>query len=398
MKKIAVLLHGSIQSDYRVVKTVITLAKYYEIDLFFHGQIKDANLHFEGLKNVRSFALNKKAGLWSKILSHSLFCYAHSYMSDEVLNSREKYDFVWANDLPTLLPAVKASKTLHSKVIYDSHEIYVETINQFFLKQQNPIKNTIFIALTKLMRYHGKYMEKKLLRSTSLMFTVNESLKAYFEKTYNYNNIEVLMNLPNQTDVSKKNIFDFKTHFSWPLNSVVVIYQGALNAGRGLNLMIDAFKYLPHNYRLVILGKGTLKNQLIEKVSKNELERRVCFLDAVPLSILIKYTQGADIGLNLLEDFNLSKKLASPNKLFEYIHAGIPVVASDTIENKKVFEKFNIGLLCENTPQNIALRIQETQHSKNQYTQDLTAAKTCYSWENQEANFLKAIANLCPDE
>ena len=64
--------------------------------------------------------------------------------------------------------------------------------------------------------------------------------------------------------------------------------------------------------------------------------------------MLLEHTRGADIGINLLEDFNISKKLASPNKLFEYIHAKTPVLCSNTIENSRVVTNYDIGILTEN--------------------------------------------------
>lgn len=394
MPKIAVLLHGSIKSDYRVIKTIRSLAKESEVHLYFCGNTEDVQNHFDGFTNIQCFPLKKPKILKQKILAHSYFCYEYNFMIAEVVKSNTPYDIIWANDLPTLNAGAKLAKRLNAKLVYDSHEIFVETLNQFFLKGSNPIKNFIFDRLIKFMRKHGKKTEAQLLKHTDLMFTVNESLKHYFQENYSFHNIEVLMNLPYTQESNLVKAFNFHDFFGWDKDAIIVLYQGALNSGRGLELLIDTSSYLPKVFKIVILGSGVLKQKLKERVKRKDLENRIGFIEAVPLEALSSYTRNADVGINLLEAFNLSKKLASPNKLFEYIHAEIPVVASNTIENAKVFEKFNIGLLCENTPADVAKKIQDIVNTKDTFTKDLSAAKAHYSWGNQERDFLSAISEL----
>ena len=99
---------------------------------------------------------------------------------------------------------------------------------------------------------------------------------------------------------------------------------------------------------MIIIGNGPIKENLIQKTIKLQISKKVKFLNKVPINELHSYSAAADIGINLLENYNLSKKLASPNKLFEYIHAEIPVLCSDTIENKKILSKYKIGELTNN--------------------------------------------------
>lgn len=391
MKKIAILLHSNIKSDYRVIKTMRTLAKEYEVFLFFHGKAEDVLNHFYEYDNIRCIAIEERAGLIQKALKHTFFCYEYTYIVNEVFRTKENFDLVWANDLPMLYPARVIAKKLNAKLIYDSHEIYNETINQFFIKGNNAIKNLAFEILIKIMKWHGEKMELTLLKKTDIMFTVNESLKNYFKQKYKFEKIEVLMNLPYAYKGEKLEAFNFRKHFSWPNHSIILIYQGVLNFGRGLELMIDSFKFLDDKFRLVILGNGILKDILKKKVQQLKLESNIGFHDAVPLAELPKYTSSANIGLNLLEDFNLSKKLASPNKLFEYIHAGIPVVASRTIENERVFEHYKIGELCENTPIDIADKIKAVYQTLDSFKYSLLSAKQNFSWEHQEVKLLTIL-------
>lgn len=394
MESIAILLHGSIKSDYRVIKTIRTLSSKFEIVLYFLGNQEDVLAHFDDFQNIECYAIQPKNGIKQKILKHSLICYEFDYFVTEILRSGKKFDFIWANDLPMLHPSLLIAKKQNAKLIYDSHEIFVETLNQFFIKGQNVIKNQIFTFLIKLMRWHGRRLEAKMLKSTDLMFTVNESLKSYFIDKYQYKNIEVMMNLPYKSKDVSQNKFDFIAHFNWPSDSFVVLYQGALNSGRGLELMIDAFQHLDPPYRLVIMGDGILAKSLKAQTKSLGIENRVGFYNAVPLSELPFYTRGANIGLNLLETFNLSKQLASPNKLFEYIHAGIPVVASNTIENQKVFDLYEIGETCINNPNDVAEKIKLTHSRISNYSPSLEKAKLHFNWESQESRIIDVIERL----
>lgn len=396
MLKIAILLHGSIKSDYRVIKTMRSLAKKHEIHLFFCGIDADVLNHFEGFQNIKCFAIKQPKGWKQKFLAHTFFCYEYNFMIKEVLKNIEDYDVIWANDLPTLYPAAQLAKQQNAKLIYDSHEIFVETLNQFFIKGSNPLKNLIFDRLIKIMRRHGKKIEAQFLNTKNtpcvdLMFTVNESLKNYFQENYQFQNIQVLMNLPCTQKFQDQGVFNFRQFFGWSNNSVVVLYQGALNRGRGLELLIDAAVLLPENYKIVILGDGLLRKELLAKTNKLNLDNSIGFMPAVPLESLPNHTKGADIGINLLETYNLSKQLASPNKLFEYIHAEIPVVASDSLENRKVFDCFEIGALCKNSPDDVSDKIQLVIKSNLSFKNNLARAKQTFSWEKQEGHFLQKI-------
>jgi glycosyltransferase involved in cell wall biosynthesis len=143
-------------------------------------------------------------------------------------------------------------------------------------------------------------------------------------------------------------------------------------------------KLLPTEFKLVVVGNGSLGKELNDWTIRNRLTERIEFIDTVPLNELSAYTSGADLGINLLETFNLSKEYASPNKLFEYIHAVIPVVASDTIENQRVFSSFPIGKLTKNHPREIAAAIiHVANEERSSFTDALAQAKSHYHWENQ---------------
>jgi glycosyltransferase involved in cell wall biosynthesis len=386
--RLAILLHGDIKNDYRVLKTIKTLSREHKVDLFYIGN--PSLLKELQSKNIKTFPLSSKNSITTKVLRHSFFCYEFNFFINYVKNQSIKYDYIWANDLPTLYPAYIISKRLRAKLIFDSHEIYTETINQFFPRDKKGLKGFITKMLIKSMRWHGRQVEKKIFPKIDEFITVNESLLNYFKKRYAIKNSTIIMNLPNLNDYNSANKkVDFRNKFNWQENSLILIYQGALNEGRGLNLIIQTIKNLDDRFKLIILGNGTLKDDLVQLSQDLDLSDRIKFFDAVNLKELPSHTKGADIGINLLEPFNLSKKLASPNKLFEYIHTGIPIVASDTIENRKVIEKFSIGMCCYNNIDEISKAVLDV--SEKDYKTNLNVAKEKFSWELQESKLLRII-------
>ena len=389
MIKIAVLLNGGIAGDSRVIKTIKTFSNTGSnlVDLYYINPTNKDSQLFN--KKVRLFPYNYIETFKQKFIKHTFFYNEYMFFVREVLNNRERYDYIYANDLPCLRPAIKLKKKIGSKVIYDSHEIYIETINQFFPKTKG-VKKIVFYFLIWFMRFVGLMMEKKLLKKVDSFVTVGESLKNYFNKKYNVKNINVVLNVPFKSN----NILPVNLHEKLGLDPTdfLVIYQGMLNLGRGLYFMIETLKYTNPNVKLIVLGYGTLKKSLAEFTKINNLNDRVLFHDKVDADILLNYTAGANCGICLLEPLNLSCENAAPNKLFEYINAGIPVIASNTPECKRLLSVYSVGVLVNNNPIEIADAINNL--SKNDltiYKENCALAAKKYNWENQELVLLNLI-------
>ena len=383
MKNICVLLNGAVKNDGRVIKTIRTLSQKFLIDLYYvNGTSEDESIFKE---NVHLYSVNKKDTALTKILRCSFFYLEFVFLYKEAIKQQKKYEFIIANDLPTLYPAVKLKKKTGGKLIYDSHEIYLETLNQFFPSKCNPIKQLIFGWSIGSMRFMGYRIEKKLLKHVDEFITVNNSLADYFSKKYKFPNIHIMMNCPVKMNNPYKPLVDFKKLYIWDHSDIVFLYQGVLNKGRGLELLIAAFNNIPNNIKLVIIGDGFLKQDLVDWVLNYNLTGQIKFFDTVPNDKLLNYTVAADFGINLLEDYNLSKKYASPNKLFEYMHAGIPVLCSKTLENFIVFEKYEIGILTRNTPEDIVENMMKLANSDRieYYRQNCYQGSHEYNWQVQ---------------
>jgi len=392
MKSICMLLNGKVRSDSRVIKTIKSLSSVCKVDLFYiNGGSEDKDI-FNA--NVRVFSFNKVDSLKSKIQKHSYFFNEYLFFIDFVLSKNCKYDFIFANDLPTLKPAAILKSKIGGKLIYDSHEIYIETINQFFPKESSGIKKYVFKFLISFMRRNGEKAERKLLKDVDYFITVCESLKSYFEKKYAFKGIKVVMNCPYKLpEIKEHEIVDLKEIFGFQKDSFLLLFQGNLGPGKDIDMIIEAIQYVDGDIRLGILGDGTLKPFLIKLVEKLKLEDKVKFMDRVPSLELYKYTASADGGITLKDNgINLNKKLGIATKFFEYIHAGIPLVSTRSVEIEIVHSKYDICILVDRNMDEIVRGINHLKfvNKKEQFEKTRRAAAE-YNWQNQELSLLEIV-------
>lgn len=388
MKKICVLLNGTIASDSRVIREIKTFSQVADVDLFYvDGKESDQEI-FES--NVRLFRCRKPNDFCSKLIRHTCFYNEFMFFVDEVLKQNVKYDYVWANDLPDLKPALKLKKILGTKVIYDSHEIFIGTLNQFFPAKAKWYKSFMYKTALFVMTKLGDRAERRMVTYIDEFVTTSISFKQYFQEKYNIERIKIVMNCPCiQTSIDS---FDFRKEYNLPSNSFIIIFQGRLNAGRALVEMVESMSYVNDKAHLFILGDGTLKKDLQRRTQELSLCEKIHFIDEVPSADLLKYTRGADAGINLQASINISKHLASANKLFEYTHSGIPTIGSDVPENRYIIQKYNIGVLVQNTPKEIAGAITKlAQTDLSMYKLNCKKAAEDYCWQNQEKVILEIL-------
>jgi glycosyltransferase involved in cell wall biosynthesis len=386
------LLNGKVRSDSRVIKTIKSLSSVCKVDLYYINGNSDDKDIFNS--NVRVFSYNKIDSLKSKIQKHSYFYNEYLFFVDFVISKNYKYDFIFSNDLPTLKPATILKSKIGGKLIYDSHEIYIETINQFFPKKSSGIKKILFNFLINFMRKRGEAIERKLLKEVDYFITVCESLKTYFEGKYGFKGIKVVMNCPNKLPpISPNEIIDLKEKFGFQKQDFLLLFQGNLGPGKDVDMIIEAMQYVDSDIRLGILGGGTLKTQLVNQVKELKLSEKVRFLDRVPSTDLYKYTKSADAGITLKDNgINLNKKLGIATKFFEYIHAGIPLVSTRSIEIEIIANNYDICILVDRNINEIVNGINQLKLVNREEQAEKTAkASEVYNWQNQEVALLEIV-------
>ncbi len=249
-------------------------------------------------------------------------------------------DILHANDLDTL-PANYLSSRIRSKqLVYDSHEYFTEVPEL----TGRPVVKKIW-----------ERIEKLIFPKLCNIITVNRSIALAYKKKYG-KDIRVIRNLPERWSI---NSTVSPTFYGLPENKRLIILQGAgINRDRGAEEAVEAMRYID-NAVLVIAGKGDVIPELKAKVRESSsIQEKVFFIPPMPYKELMQLTGICDLGLSLDKDSNLNYRYSLPNKIFDYVMAGIPVLVSDLPELRRIVEKYEIGLIAKDySPKGIALSI-----------------------------------------
>ena len=155
----------------------------------------------------------------------------------------------------------------------------------------------------------------------------------------------------------------------FPEEKKVLLLQGSgINMDRGAEELIGSMKFLPEKFLLVLIGGGEAWKDLKKLPPEYGIENKVRFIEKLPPEELKKYTRGAYLGFSLDKPTNPNYRLSLPNKLFDYIHAGLPVIASEIKEVKKIVDHYQVGaIISEVTPEAIAKTILMIENDQDQY-------------------------------
>jgi glycosyltransferase involved in cell wall biosynthesis len=391
--RFCVLLDGAVTHDGRVIRIVNTLAEHGEVDVFaVAGAADDASLFGP---RVRIFNSTKRMTFGRKIIRHTAFHREYSFLAEVASATGRRYDVVYANDLPTLRPASILKRRSGARLVYDSHEIYLETLNQFFPERATLTRRVAYAASQAIMRTLGRQAERSPLAHVDAFVTVNHSLARYFEARYSFHGIRVVMNAPPYEDPPPPPSVDFRLQYGWNAADRIFVYQGTLNRGRGFQVLMPALQRADPRAKLVLLGDGHLRAELVGEVRARGLEDRVKFAGMVPARELAGRTRAADFGVDLL-DLNLSKRLASSNKFFEYLHAGVPSLCTDAVEHRAVFAKYRVGVLVGDGVAEVARGIDELMFSNEvpAMREACRAAAREYNWQAQVRVLDEVIRSL----
>ena len=279
-----------------------------------------------------------------------------------------KKDVLLANDLDTLLPNFLISRLQNKKLVYDSHELFTEVPELI----NRPKVQKVWLKI-----------ENAIIPKLTNCYTVCQSIADYYNDKYN-TRFKVVKNLPIKSEFSEKKTVKNEDK--------KIIYQGALNLGRGIELMIQSMQYLD-NTQFIIVGDGDISNKLKQQVEELKLQNKVQFLGRKSPEELKKITLQATIGISFEEDLGLNYRYALPNKTFDYIHAEIPILVSDLPEMKRIIIDYSVGeILTEREPKLIAQQIQKI--FKNDYQEALIKAKNELNWSTEKEKIKTIFQSL----
>ncbi len=362
-KKIIISVTNDLTTDQRVAKICNTL-----LEIGF-----DVTLIGRKLQNSqpinRSYT-TKRFNLW---FNKGPLFYANYNLKLFLFLMFNKADMYWSNDLDTILANHIAAKWKKKKLIFDSHEYFTEVPE--------------LINRPKVQKF-WKRIERKILPQLNNVITVSQSIADLYKKEYDID-VKVVRNIPskNQTKTTVKNIT--------AEGKKTIIYQGAINVNRGIEYMVETMAYLD-NCVLYLFGDGDIFSKVETLIKQKNLEEKVIMMGSVPQEQLYSYTIQADLGLSLEEDKGLNYRFALPNKLFNYIHANVPVLVSNLPEMENLVTQHQVGEIISNhKPKEIAKKIISMLESGNYQTwkNNCEKAQEFLNWETEK----KVIQDLFND-
>jgi len=291
---------------------------------------------------------------------------------------RTPADVYHAHDLNTLAAGVAAARKHHARLVYDAHELYPE-----------------LSGLGPRERARWGRLERRLIRTPDVVVVPSDSRADEFARRYSIERPVVVMNVPRSGPVPDPAASPIAA-LRQP-GDVALVYAGGYTPGRGLDRLIRATATVAACH-LFLAGWGAMERELRALVERDGLSPRVTFLPPVAHDEVVPLVAGADIGMAPYLPVGLNNVLAAPNKLFEYLHAGIAVAGSDLPDIRRVITEHRVGALFDAEYEaSIAEALRslvadpgELQAMKRR-ARDASAA---YTWEAQERVLLGTYERL----
>jgi glycosyltransferase involved in cell wall biosynthesis len=292
---------------------------------------------------------------------------------------KRQFDIIHAHDLWILPAATLLCVLRKKKLIYDAHEYYPGL--EIFIRR-------------KFRKWIWMGVERICIGHVSHMITVSEPLAELYKIRYsNHLPVDVIRNLPEYqlakpAEAVKLPVVE---------NKLTVLFHGHFRPGRGLIDLLRSVVLVPE-VQLILIGGGELKQQLIDLSQTLNISERVVFQDYIPTDNLISTAAQADIGVVLFEPGSANYAHALPNKFFEYIMAGLPVVTSNIDTLQYYVDKYQLGMTTDpNDIRAISDVLTHIHHNRNQLKEwqrnTLKAAKEL-NWNNEVQKLMK-IYDLC---
>lgn len=368
--RIIVSVTTDLVTDQRVYKVCNSLhAHGYEILLVGRKKKDSMPMDVRPYKTHRFNLWFEKGPLFYAQYNLSLFFYVLFHKADILL----------ANDLDTLLPNYLVSKIKGLPLAYDNHEYFTGVPE--------------LIKRPKVQKI-WKSIENWIFPKVKYIYTDNFAKRSLFVEEFKQP-VEVVMNVP----ILQTTLPDPAYKLVGVENKFILIYQGTgINVERGTEELTLAMQYLDERFLLLFVGSGDVIDVLKALVKEHGLESLVRFVPKVPHHILKQYTMQAHLGITVDKPISENYIYSFPNKVFDYVHAGVPVLASRLQEVERIMNLYGIGTFVESyDPKHIAERIQWVHDNPESYAQwheNLKRAAQEINWEQQEKVLLSIYQRI----
>jgi glycosyltransferase involved in cell wall biosynthesis len=303
-----------------------------------------------------------------------------------------KIDLIIVRDLPLAATGIISSKLFDIPVIFDMAEDYVSLIKAIWARKK-------YSGINFLVRnpFFAKLIEKATLKRFDHIFVVVEESKDLLKKkSIPSKRISIIMNTPSVSVFSKE--FKLNTNLDYlPKNRYTAIYTGGVQMGRGIQ---NVFKSIPSiikkipNFLFLIVGDGYAKNYLKEMEAKLGISDYVYWTGNVPHNSMYKLISLSKIGI-IPHLINEHKNTTIPNKLFDYMIFGLPVISSDAKPLSRIIQSNKCGLIYDDQKYTLSQAIIDLSISKKEYGKNgRKAVLAKFNWEAQEPILKNIINNL----
>jgi glycosyltransferase involved in cell wall biosynthesis len=279
--------------------------------------------------------------------------------------------------------AYSTASKLGAKLVYDAHELFPEMANRW----------------VRLRRGAWRRLEGKLLPQADLAITVNELIAGEMSKRYGVPPPMVVLNCPDPPSGFDPSVrYDrIREQLGLPLERKIVLYQGWMSEGRGLENLVRSARLLAQRAAVVFMGYGEYEATLRE-MARSEPAGLVHFIPAVPQRDLLAYCASADVGVIPYQAVDLNNYYTSPNKLFDFIQAGLPIVASDLPYLRKVIVDDGLGVVAKlDSPETYASAINSLLSGPDEAAEvraNLRRVAPQYTWAAQGRKLVEAYSRF----
>lgn len=274
-------------------------------------------------------------------------------------------DCYHAHELYTLEVAGLAATQLGKRLVYDSHEYE---------------RDRVATHRSRWDWYFWRRLESYWIKKVDRVITVSQSIAHALQRDHGIEAPSVIVNTPEIAwqEVQNRVVFDIRGHYGLNEESRIIMFVGGIQVRRGIEELLDAMKLLPHHVHLFLIGPNLMPDLL--EAAQATLHPRLHVVEPVAHQELMAYLAGASLSLCLIQQEPLSYRYSLPNKFFESVFAGTPILASRCPEFKRFIDRFENGLLCDETsPQAIAEGIMTLLQDRARYVPDPATLQVIWS-------------------
>ena len=294
-------------------------------------------------------------------------------------------DVYHAHDMKALPACYVAACIRRKPLIFDAHELPPEESSIVFWR-----------GLDRVLRYFLAWIAPRCAG----VITVSLPIAQEILKRYNPREVTLIRNMPPYR--STVNSDRLRQYLGLGPDVRIALYQGGIQGNRGLDRLVYAAPFLMSNIVIVLMGTavGTTQADLEALIAREGVTESVKILPPVPYDELLEWTASADIGLNILPtDYSLSIKWCLPNKLFEYLMAGLPVLTSELEAVVDVIKTYDVGqVLPSLAPKDIGEAINrmlaDTAGLARQHINALDAARNEFFWEKESLRLIHLYQSI----